>query len=181
MRVTKEFAQVMQYLQTAYKTFHVRDHSEVLVWYDALKDIDPQTLKIAVRKLTAESPYPPTIHDIRKRATESGMESLPDASEGWGELQSAIRFYGSYREAEALESMSPLTKKIAKRMGFKNLCQSENHMVDRSHFIKLYNSLVEEEKRESYLPEDVKQQIESKRKENREKIDYAIKNLLEEG
>ena len=72
------------------------------------------------------------------------------------EVQKAIRYFGSYRVDEALESLSPLARKATERIGFKNMCMSENPEVSRANFRMVYEQLAEREKRDAQMPESLK-------------------------
>jgi len=133
----------------------------VSLWYELLGDIDFNLAKAAVKKLLLESPYPPSIADIRKRAVEilTPEEEKIDAAEAWGEVERAMRFYGFYREAEALESMSPRVAKVVRWMGWRDICLSEEPGVVRGQFLKMYEQVTEREQKEKLLPERLKADI----------------------
>lgn len=53
-------------------------------WYECLGDLDYKLVLQAVKKTIIESPYPPTIHDIRKNAIEMiNPSSQNTAIEAW--------------------------------------------------------------------------------------------------
>jgi hypothetical protein len=55
--------------------------------------------------------------------------------------------------------MSDSTRKIAKYMGWQDICMSENIEVTRGQFFKMYGQVDAREKTEALLPESVKADI----------------------
>ncbi len=130
------------------------------MWHGLLGDLDYQLAGMAVQKLISESPYPPTIHDIRKRAVEVQFPDLPTAAEAWGIMLKNIRNYGSYRVQEGLDALPPVVKEVAQYMGYKEICQSEEpEGVLRAHFMKMYEQVLNRRKGEQMLPLPLQQQI----------------------
>ena len=82
--------------------------------------------------------FAPSIAELRERC--SNVTSVPVQSWGdaWEDVISAIRFCGMYREEEALQRMDAITRKCVKRLGFQNLCTSENITADRANFRMIY-------------------------------------------
>lgn len=156
-----EVIQLLGVIAAAYPNMKEIDKATVAIWYDCLKDIDTNTALVAVKKHILENSYPPTIADIRKQITEVTVlanERL-DCATAWGEVEKAIRDYGSYNETEALESMSPLTRKVVKQIGWREICLSENLSVIRGQFLKMYDAIAEREKRDMLLPDSFKQEM----------------------
>lgn len=176
----KQFSFIIAALKSNYRNFGVDTKEQIEFWYEMLKDIDYQILELAVKKLISEMVYPPTIADIRKAVAETIEEPMLDAAGAWGEVKLAIRNYGSYREEEALKSLSPITRKVIEGMGWKELCwsKSENEMANRAHFIKLYEALTDREKKEQVLSMQVRSDIKALQT-NRKKIDESVAKLLE--
>ena len=46
--------------------------------------------------------------------------------------------YGSYNKEKALESLDPITRKCVESIGYLELCMSENIMVERAHYQKIF-------------------------------------------
>jgi hypothetical protein len=60
---------------------------------------------------------------------------------------------GEVREKEALESMSPLTREIVKRFGFKEYCFSENEDAYKANFRMAYEREAKKREETAQLPE----------------------------
>ncbi len=155
----KELAKITNAISIAYPRFEAT--IELLeLWYELLGDLDYQVTSIAVKKLLLESPYPPSISDIRKRATEllnpnAGITS----ADAWGEVMKAISNYGSYREEEALNSMSERTRRVVKYLNWKEICMSDKLGIIRSQFNNMYEQVTQRENNENLLPRNIKQDI----------------------
>ena len=54
--------------------------------------------------------------------------------DAWEHVLKAVRFYGMYREEEALGTLDEATQNCVKRIGFKNICLSENIQNDMQIF-----------------------------------------------
>ena len=129
------------------------------LWYIQLRDLDFKVAEAAINKWAATNKWSPTIADIRETAASITLGELPEWGEAWQEVTTAIRRYGSYRAGEALESLSPLTRKAVERLGYMQLCASENIAADRANFRMIYETLAEREKKQAQLPEGLKQLI----------------------
>lgn len=129
------------------------------LWYYQLKDLNYKVAEAALNKWAATNKWSPTIADIRETAADITIGELPDWGEAWQEVTFAIKRFGSYRAGDALKSLSPLTKKAVERLGYMQLCASENIAADRANFRMIYETLAEREKKQAQLPEGLKQLI----------------------
>ena len=137
------------------------------LWYMQLKDIDYRVAEAAVNKWAATNKWSPTIADIRETATAISQGELPDWGEAWQEVTLAIKRFGSYRAGEALRSLSPLTRKAVERLGYMQLCASENIAADRANFRMIYEQLAAREKKQAQLPEGLKTLIAQMQQDNK--------------
>ncbi|KRQ87304.1 Loader and inhibitor of phage G40P [Caloramator mitchellensis] len=157
-----EVGKIFAVLSAAYDKFEVNEFKQQL-WFEMLQDIPYQIVQIAIKKIILESPFPPTISDIRRQCadvTQKKCEQI-DAGQAWGEITKAIRLYGYCRPEEALNSLSPLTRQVAERLSWREicLCEEQNIGVLRGQFIKIYNSLQERERKSRLLPDSIKNEI----------------------
>lgn len=153
----KEFETIALAIKAAYPNSNVLpDKYAMKTWYRALSDLDYHVAENAVWEHISTSVFPPSIAEIREKCTARLSPMVTEWGEAWEEVLQVIRKYGSYREEEAVASLSRLTAIAVRRMGFKNLCQSENPVADRAHFQRIYEGMVKEEKRQTQLPEFVR-------------------------
>lgn len=153
----QEFETVTLAIKAAYPNSNVLpDKYALKIWYRALEDLDYSVVENAVWEHISTSAFPPSIAEIREKCTARLFPVVNDWGRAWEEVQWAIRRYGSYREEEAIASMSRLTTVAVRRLGFLNLCQSENPVADRAHFQRIYEGMLKEEKNRTQLPEFVR-------------------------
>lgn len=128
------------------------DADSIRIWYSLLKDLEYPVLNAAIQKYMLTNTFPPTIADLREIATTISFGDVPEWGEGWEKVLNAIRYFGYYRETEALETMDELTRTCVKRLGWRNLCMSDNNNMDRANFRMIYEQIAERAKKESVLP-----------------------------
>lgn len=151
-----EFDKIRAALKSAYPGFNIcPDVYAIRLWYRSLKDLDYKLCETALLEIFATQKYPPAISDIREKCAECMMGSLPDAGEAWGEVQKAIRKYGSYNEPDAMRALSDTTRQAVKRMGFRELCMSDNAVADRAHFMKIFDAIAKREIQSAQVPPEV--------------------------
>ena len=122
------------------------------IWYSLLKDLEYSVAQAAIQKYMLTNKFPPTIADIREQAAEVRVGQKPLWSDGWEEVLRAISKFGSYRETEALNSMTEITRTAVKRLGFRNLCMSENIMADRANFRMIFQEIADREHSAKKIP-----------------------------
>lgn len=125
-------------------------------WQECLGDLEYQVVLQAVKKTIINSPYPPTIHDIRKNAIEMmNPTQKRTAIEAWNEAYSMI-CNGNYMTEEQFEMASPEVKKF-----FGNVRQVSElaktdldvvNSVTKGQFLKQYDVLVQREQERKMLP-----------------------------
>ena len=156
-----EFATFAMALKTYYPRENLLPNDKAMeLWFLQLSDISYQVAEVGLQKWVSLNKWSPSIADIREMASSIMNGDLPDWSEAWEEVQRSIRRYGSYRALEALESLSPLARKAAERIGYINLCQSENQSADRANFRMIYETLAERNKKDALIPAPIKNLIE---------------------
>lgn len=161
----EEFAKIAMALQSYYPRYSLLPSREAMeLWFMQLNDFTYTELEAAVNAWASTEVFPPSIAELRKKVQyiRNGNEKTWD--KGWEELNRAIRRFGMYAEAEALQSLDEITRETTKRLGFKNLCLSENMEADRANFRTIYTRIQERQLQEEALPEAVKRNIELIRK-----------------
>lgn len=156
----EEFGKIAAALKTYYPTDNfLPNRAAVELWYFQLKDLDYKLMQAAVNKWVAINKWQPTIAELREMAINIEKGEIPSWSEAWEEVMTTIRKYGIYATPEALASMHPLTRQAVGRIGFSNLCMSENIGVEMSHFRRMYEAMQREAQIERALPQNLQNQI----------------------
>lgn len=156
----KEFGLFALALKTYYPKEGLLPNNQAMeLWYRQVADIPYNIAEAALNKWVATNKWSPTIADIREMSISVSHGDIPTWGDAWEEVCRAIRKFGSYRAGEAIETLSPLAKKATQRIGFTNLCMSENVAADRANFRMIYETLAERQKKEAQLPLPLKQLI----------------------
>lgn len=160
----EETIKLLTVLKTSYPRFYTNlskiDAENIInLWSVMFAEDEAKAVEIALYKLIATSPYPPSIADLRKTIAEITTPVNLDSSEAWGEVMKAIRIYGYINEEGALKSMSPLTAEIVRRMGWQTICQSENVVADRAHFLKIYELSKSQTVEKNCIPNNINRKI----------------------
>lgn len=159
-----EFKVLAKGMKAVYtQSWFLPDADAVNIWYKLLKDLDYAVANVAIQKYMLTNRKEPTVADIRELASAVVVGEKPLWSDGWEEVLRAISKYGSYRETEALQSMTETTRKAVKRMGFRNICMSENIAADRANFRMIFEQISDREHTEKQLPVTLTNLIEAAR------------------
>lgn len=135
---------------------------KINLWIAMFADTDQEVMNLAIQKIIATSKYFPTVAEVREAITEINTGYVIDVGEAWGEVMTALRNYGPYKEKQAMESMSEITRTVVQRMGWQELCKSEEIEIDRAHFIKIYQVEEKRKREKNILPLNISQKIEKK-------------------
>lgn len=158
----QEFGKIAMAIRTYYpKERILPDDYAVELWFDALKDLDYQTARYAVKKWAETNQWSPSISDIRGMCATLLCGDFNTWEEEWQKVCEAISYFGYTHETEALDSLSEITRKIVVRLGFKNLCASENPAVDRANFRDIYNNLINKQKEREKLSEPIRKVLDT--------------------
>ena len=153
----KEFSIFASALRTYYPREKLLPNEQAMqLWYNQLRDIPYKVAETVLNKWVAIEKWSPSISDIRQLTSELLNGEPTDWGDGWEQVEKAIRRYGIYREAEALESLDDLTRQTVKRLGFKNICLSENQQADRANFRMIYEQLAERKIKDAQIPDSIK-------------------------
>ena len=152
----KEFAMFTMALKTYYPREQLLPNEQAMeLWFKQLQDIPFDIAELSLNKWVAQNKWSPSIADIRETATSIKLGNVPEWSEAWEKVINAIHRYGTYGAVEALESFDDLTRQAVKRLGFTNLCMSENIAVERANFRQIYENLVQRKLKDAQIPEQL--------------------------
>jgi hypothetical protein len=131
----------------------------VRVYLSLLLDIPDEYLQGSVLTHIARSPFFPTVSDLRTISLEQ-MDSAKDTLTGmdaWCEVEDQIRKVG-YAGTPTFQNQ--LVERLVHSMGWQNLCQSENHIADRAHFLRAYEQACQQVKKSEFpIGQDLKYSI----------------------
>ncbi len=159
----KEIITILTLLSQTYENFEKRMDTDekvesmIMLWTECLGDLDYRVVLQAVKMAIISSPYPPTIHEIRKNAIEIlKPNEKRSAIEAWEEAHRMI-CNGIYMTQEEFDKASHEVKKF-----FGNIRQVQElaktdsdtvNTVTKGQFLKQYEIITEREKARKMLPE----------------------------
>ena len=155
-----EFAMFVAALRTYYPKESILPNSQAMsLWYERLKDIPYKVAETTLNKWAETNKWPPTIADIRELSTGIVKGDIEDWGAAWEEVMRAIRRYGVYNMEDGLNSLSPMARLVTQRIGYKNLCLSEDITQDRANFRMMFEQAAKREKVEAQTSQGIKNLI----------------------
>lgn len=156
---TNEWMKIAAALNTYYPKEKPFPNKEAMqLWYEEFKELTYEDTVNGLRRHVNTSKWCPTIAEL-KEAIVTNTAGSKDWGEAWNECLRTISRYGQYQEEEAMESMSPITRQIVKRLGYKDLCRSDNQMQDRANFRMVFEQVVGNEYEKAALPVSLQEKI----------------------
>ena len=151
----KEFALFAMALRTYFPREQILPNPEAMeLWYQELNDIPYDTAIAVLRIWVNLNKWSPSIADIRETYFNIVNGNQHTWQDGWDSVMTAIRRFGYYSPKEAmnyLESTDPIAADCVLKMGFRNLCMSENSVADRAAFRSCYEILQKREKEDKQI------------------------------
>lgn len=163
MATFNEVSEIMVYLTALFPNFQCAKET-IGAYYDLLRDIDSEMLLQAARQIGSENTFFPSVSEIRKTALAltARAEGVPSSAEAWGEVISEVHRVGTYvgpmwnRE---LEFSNPLILRAVQALGWQNICLSETPGVERAHFFKIYDQLLERHRCDAKMLPEVRDMV----------------------
>ena len=135
------------------------DMASVNVWYELLKDIEYKVANMAIQMYAQSNKFPPTVAEIREASAKLIHGETKDWSKAWEEACRAMSRFGRDRKSEAYKTLDERTRRVIDRLGYRNLCMSENIGVDRANFRSIYETLVQRDKEMSKLSPQIQEML----------------------
>lgn len=168
----KEFATFAMALKTYYPRENLIPNEQAMnLWFIQLQDLDYKTAELVLNKWVATNKWSPSIAEIRSGAAEITQERIPDWGEAWEKVLKAVWHWGSYEPEKAMESLDELTRAAVKRIGYHEICMSQNIAVERANFRDTYNLLLERHKERQQIAPGILAMIEQKQEEAKKAIE----------
>lgn len=157
----QEFGRIAGAIKGSYPNSKVcADDFTMELWFHALMDIDYKVLLLAVEQWISTNKWPPTIADLREACLNITLGPLPDWGKAWQQVVKAIGSYGHTQPQKAFDSMDYLTRAAVERVGWKDLCLSENLVSSRANFRDIFNQIAMQARQREQLPPRVRNMIE---------------------
>ena len=149
----EEFSVLVKGMRAVFtQTTFIPDKNAFDTWYMLLGDLEYPVASVAIQKYMVTNKFPPTPAEIREIAAGVVQGETPDWSDGWETVLRMIRKYGSYNQAAAMQEMDSITRQTVERLGYMELCLSENIAVERANFRDIYKQIAERKQKAAQLP-----------------------------
>jgi len=146
-----ECVKLLTAIAAVFPTFAV-DEERAAVWFDLIGDLEYPVADLALRKVLATAKFIPTIAEIREAAASLEGPDEITPGEAWGELMAAVRRFYVTDAEEAYASLRPSVARVARILGWREIYLADNIEALRAHFMQIFQSLAERERREARLP-----------------------------
>ncbi len=163
-----EFKILAKALKAVYaqETF-IPDQDAFNVWYSLLRDLDYKQATLAVQKYMVTEKFPPTIADIRTKASEiinHEEDSLTELA-AWHLVRKAVS-NSAYHSAEEFAKLPDICQRVvgspATLYEWSQIDRDSLCTVEQSHFLRSYRAAVKSKKEESILPPSLMEHIRGK-------------------
>ena len=156
----KEFAQFAAALKTYYPRENLLPNDKAVeLWFAQLRDLPYDVASLALNKWVALQTWSPAIADLRRLAVEVSKGETPEWSAGWAAVLDAARYYGRYQKAEALATLDEISRRAVDRLGWEEICISEDLTALRANFRMIYEKEAESRNKNAALPGALKEAI----------------------
>lgn len=159
----KDFGRLVAVIRGVYQDKEFLAEREAAeIWYEMLKDIPYEQARAAVVKHSMTNRWVPKIADIREQVVDIQTDKA-DWADGWEQVMTAVRRFGYTNEKAALESLHPMAREAAKRLGWQQICMTDADqlMTTRANFRMIYEKKSEQEKESAQLPTWFKEKAQS--------------------
>lgn len=151
-----EISQIVVMIGAAYPNFAPTKET-VSVYYELLKDLPADALKVATLQVCAETgrKFAPGIGEIRGAVSNihRKTQGIPSTLEAWDEVSNAPKSLQYKRVTDERDERGsviievrpftwshPLVEKVALMLGFPDFPKADNESIDRAHFFKQYET-----------------------------------------
>lgn len=161
----EEFAVLVKAMKAVYSSENfIVDKDAFNVWYGLLQDLPYEQANLAIQKYMTSERFPPTIADIRTKATEiiAPAEESMSELQAWALVQRALRNSGYNSEEEFAKLPEACQRAVGTAANLKEWALMDSDQVatiEQSHFIRNYRTSVQRMKEEARLPENVRMLI----------------------
>jgi len=137
---TKTMGRGLEILNVSFPNLNLTE-KKIEIWSELLCDLTDKEFICGIKRfcLSHKEIYPNTniIAHIRTYALEDANQKT--SGEAWSEVLQAVAHVGSYGSPEFEDED---TTKAVECVGWKNICMSERIGVERAHFMKSFDEIV---------------------------------------
>lgn len=151
---------VMGVMAHAYPRYELSADS-IKLYAKLLADIPGEILEASAHQIMAENKFFPSVAEWREMAHKlmTGAHNIPTAYEAWEDAMRQVNLCGEYyrySDSRYPEYAHPLVEKAVKIIGYRHLLESDNIAIERAHFFKIYDSLLNRAEEDARMLPDVR-------------------------
>ena len=143
----------------------------IALWYAHLKDLDYQMLQVGLSAYVETNKWSPSIAELREMCTKICDGTPDDWSEAWEKVLYAISVYGRDNKADAMEYFDEVTRTVVARIGWFNLCTSEDISIERANFRQIFQTVKQKRIHDNQLHPGIRKVIEATKETNRKLLE----------
>lgn len=147
-----DIAKVVAMIAASYSTWQATKE-RTTVFYEMLRDLDPNHLHAAAAAWVMTEKWPPTIADLRNACCEMSGQLAPTPDQAWAEILAAVRDYGYRRRPEWSH---PAIEAAVAGVGWSEICLTTNIETTRAHFLRGYEHSRTRENRQAAISPQLK-------------------------
>lgn len=148
----QEFAKIAKAIQTYYPRENIMPNQQAIeLWFNELCDLEYTPVAAALRRWVATQKWSPSIAELRREVMNICKGEAPDWGKAWESVIDAVHVHGFYEYNAAMESLDETTRAVVDRIGWDNICLSDNHEATRANFRMIYENVVKRETEERQL------------------------------
>jgi hypothetical protein len=180
MATRQDIQAIIIYMQGLFPNYRPNldgDFNAIDAMLDVLGDLDTKTLRLAVKAACMPGTgrqFAPSADEIRSAMVglQIRASGVPQPGEAWEEVISTIHRIGCHGPTP--EFSHPLVRKAVQAIGLQSIGMSEDLMVERAHFLKIYGQYLERATEDAAMIPEAVQYIET-----RKQIGAGIKMLAD--
>lgn len=166
MATKDEVVKILAILGAAYPNFRMAAETPA-AYYEFLNDLPGEELLLAARVCANSGTFFPSVHELRRAVGElrTGRAGVPSPYEAWQEVTQRPKDGKGKRllsenggwviETWDIPWSHPLVERVAYQMGWPDFPISDEIGVDRAHFLRAYEQVVERAGRDGLQPPEV--------------------------
>ena len=160
----KQFEKISKGITTAFPWANLFPSQEAVeIWYRKLGDIPYDVMTAVVNRWIETKTSPPTIAALRAEADIVVNGVPPSWADGWEKVQKAIGRYGYMQKEAALATMDDVTRETVQRIGWQQICISENIDALRANFRMVYETMSSRARESRMISAGTQQKLEAVR------------------
>lgn len=147
-----EFAKIAKAIGTYYPRENIMPNEQAIqLWYNELCDLEYAPTAAALRRWVSTQKWSPSIAELREATMTVCYGAAPDWGAAWETVIDAVHVHGFYEYNAAMNSLDETTRQVVDRIGWDNICLSDNHEATRANFRMIYENVVKRKTEERQL------------------------------